>query len=237
MMSLWKPDMIRFMRDASEYGTYYSELAKLLLPYLGNDSHVCDAGCGLGYLSLELAKAVGKVTAADINSDALDVLRENCTKFGISNIEAVCGDVFDMPQEKKYTAMVFCYFGEIETIAQRAFDMCSGPIFIFKRNYELHRFPEKSIRSEKYSYEYACCILNELGISYKSTELENEFGQPFKSVEDARLFYELYSLDGSKRVINDLLLLDRLEYTGRDDFPLYMPYTKKTGCIILNSQT
>jgi len=55
-------------------------------------------------------------------------------------------------------------------------------------------------------------------------------------MHDARLFYELYSLDGSKRVINDLLLLDRLEYTGRDDFPLYMPYTKKTGCIILNSQ-
>ena len=35
MMQLWYEDMVRFMRDASEYGTYNQELARMLAPNLG----------------------------------------------------------------------------------------------------------------------------------------------------------------------------------------------------------
>lgn len=236
MMFLWKPDMIRFMRDACEYSGYNAALAKVMLPYLTEDSHVCDAGCGLGYLSLELAGHVGRVTAVDINADALNVLRENIERRGIANIDAVCGDVFSLSQEEKYSAMVFCYFGDIETVAERADGMCSGPVFVFKRNYEMHRFSSGSIRSGTDSYEYCCGRLDAMGLRYSTLELEAEFGQPFKSVDDAKRFYEIYSRDGDKHVITNLLLMDRLVYTGREDFPLYMPYMKKTGCIIINPQ-
>lgn len=236
MMYQWKPDMIRFMRDASEYSNYNRDLAEVMLPYLTNESHVCDAGCGLGYLSLELARSVGRVTAVDMNPEPLKVLRENCSLRGINNIDVVRGDVFSPAFEGKYSSMVFCYFGDIEIIIKNGKHLCAGPLFIFKRNYETHRFSAGSYTFEYSGYAGDCRRLDEMGVRYKTVELETEFGQPFRSMDDARLFFELYSHDADKTSITDTLLHDRLTFTGREDFPLYMPCLKKSGCIIINPQ-
>ena len=56
MMQRWGTDAIRFMTDASEYGDYYRQLTTKLLPYLPLNGHICDAGCGLGYLAQEIAE-------------------------------------------------------------------------------------------------------------------------------------------------------------------------------------
>ena len=232
MMFRWQPDMVRFMRDASEYGSYYRELSRAILPYLGN-GHICDAGCGLGYLSLELAKTAGKVTAVDIHPDALSVLRENCEKRGAANIETVCGDVFSLRPAEKYSAMVFCHFGDIDTILRHADSLCSGPVCIIKRNDDKHGFSPDSFRNKAAGHEAACRRLDDLGIAYRSFELECELGQPFRSMEDARLFFELYRQDNSAK-LTDSLLRERLIHTGREDFPLYLPYVKKAGCIVLD---
>lgn len=79
-MFLWNEDMIRFLRDASEQSDYHRLLAGYLAERLPENAHVCDAGCGLGYLSLRLAPYCRQVTAADVSADALAVLRENCKK-------------------------------------------------------------------------------------------------------------------------------------------------------------
>ena len=55
MMQWWTPDAVRFMRDASEYGAHYTLLSEYLMRWLPADGHVCDAGCGLGYLAQALA--------------------------------------------------------------------------------------------------------------------------------------------------------------------------------------
>ena len=54
-LELWEQDMIFFMRNASEYGDYNRRLTEKMLPWLSADMHICDAGSGLGYLSLTLA--------------------------------------------------------------------------------------------------------------------------------------------------------------------------------------
>lgn len=51
-MFIWNEDMIRFLRDASEHSDYHHLLAEYLAKRLPENAHVCDAGCGLGYLSL-----------------------------------------------------------------------------------------------------------------------------------------------------------------------------------------
>lgn len=113
LIQLWYEDMVRFMRDASEYGTYNQELAKLLAPELTRDSHICDAGCGLGYLSLALAPLVGKITSVEKNPDAVAVLEENCRTRKITNIEPRCGTIQEVIPEEKYDVMLFCFFGGI----------------------------------------------------------------------------------------------------------------------------
>ena len=235
MMYLWKPDMIRFMRDASEYGTYNSALTEVMRPYLSESSHICDAGCGLGYLSLELAGLCRRVTAVDVNGNALAVLRENCERRGVRNITPVCADVFAYVPEEKYSAMVFCYFGGIDTILERKSDLCTGPLFIFKRNYENHRFSVGKYKAGDDGFLSTCDALRRRGVPFRAVELEAEFGQPFRSLADARCFYELYSCDENREVLTDGLLRARLVPTGREDFPLYLPHKKKTGCIIVEA--
>ena len=82
-MELWGSDMIRFMEDASVYGTYYEQLVQKMLPFLSRDAHICDAGSGLGYLSLALCPHVRQVTATEKHPDAAAVLSENCRSRNI----------------------------------------------------------------------------------------------------------------------------------------------------------
>jgi ubiquinone/menaquinone biosynthesis C-methylase UbiE len=56
--------------------------------------NVCDMGCGNGYHTLPMAKAVapaGKAYAVDIQQEMLDMLQERNTKEGVTNMELILG--------------------------------------------------------------------------------------------------------------------------------------------------
>ena len=71
-MFCWTDDMISFMQDAANFGSYQQELADWICGALPAVRHVCDAGCGLGFLSVRLAERFETVTAADISGQALE---------------------------------------------------------------------------------------------------------------------------------------------------------------------
>lgn len=231
MMQLWYEDMIRFMRDASEYGTYNQELAKLLAPELTRDMYICDAGCGLGYLSLALAPYVGKITSVEKNPDALKVLAENCRAGNIRNIEPRCGTIQECQPEKKYDAMVFCFFGRGHEILEVTKKQCEGTVYIITRTYTSHRFSVGEHPTGSYGYRGSQALLQELKIPYEEKTLALEFGQPFRSLEDARRFYEIYSKDEDKSVITDAFLHSKLKITGDAAFPYYMPHLRNLAIL------
>ena len=226
MMELWYQDMVRFMKDASEYGTYNQELVKKMVPYLTKDMHICDAGCGLGYLSLALAPHVGQVTSVEIHPNAVAVLEENCRQRGICNITACCGDLAVTMPEKKYDAMVFCFFGHIYEILEAARNQCSGTVFIATRNYNTHRFSVGKHKTGSYGYASAREVLTAKGIPYEEEIFSLEFGQPFRSMEDVRKFYEAYSQDEDKTAITDEFLRGKVVANDHPDFPWYMPHKR-----------
>lgn len=90
---IWNDDMIRFMADASEHGKYYEELASILSGYITPDALVCDAGCGLGYLSLALSQYCRHITAIDISEKALGILRENIRAGKTTEIDS-CRNIY-----------------------------------------------------------------------------------------------------------------------------------------------
>ena len=99
-MFRWNEDMIRFLRDASEHSDYHHLLAEYLAKRLPENAHGCDAGCGLGYLSLQLAPYCRQVTAVDVSPEALAVLAANCDKEKIKNVDIRCGEIAELPPDE-----------------------------------------------------------------------------------------------------------------------------------------
>ena len=235
MMQSWEKDMVRFMRDASEYSTYHQELVKLLSPYLNKEMHICDAGCGLGYLSLALAPHVASVTGVERHPDASAVLAENSCRLGLNNVIARCGPIETTLPETPYDAMVFCFFGGIEEILAISKQQCRGRVIIITRNYTNHRFSVGEHKTGSYGRRTSREALEKLGIPFEETTLSLEFGQPFRSFEDARRFFETYSMDDDKTLITDEFLMDRL-VAGEGDFPYYMPYRREAAILTFESK-
>ena len=235
-MFQWNEEMVRFMRTASEYGDYHRRLVQRMRPALHSADHICDAGCGLGYLSLALAPYVRRVTAADRSEAALDVLRQNCAARGIRNIDILSGELQPVPLAAPYDAMVFCFFGRMEEIAAVAKAQCRGTVFVFKKNYTSHRFSVGEHPAGWDSFRAGADWLTERGVPFEAETLEPEMGQPFRSMEEARQFFRLYSRDADKSVITDEFLRGRLAETGREDFPLYLPHKRQVGYLQFESK-
>ena len=106
-MFCWNEDMIRFLRDASEQSDYHRLLAARIARELPENARVCDAGCGLGYLSLRLAPYCRQITAVDRSAEALAVLERNIAAGGPQNITPLCGEIENLPPREPYDAMVF----------------------------------------------------------------------------------------------------------------------------------
>lgn len=226
-LEFWQEDMIRFMTDASEYGNYYQQLTQTMLPWLTSDMHICDAGSGLGYLSLALAPYVRQVTAVERHPDAAAVLTGNCRKRGISNVISRCGSIDEVLPNEEYDAMVFCFFGGIRHTLELAKQQCRGDVFVFTRNYKNHRFSSGSLPTGWDGYPEFRTLLETLKIPFRQQILVPEFGQPFRSLRDARLFFELYSKDKDPSLLTEEFLNAKLVQTGRSDFPLYAPHQRQ----------
>ena len=60
---------------------------------------------------------------------------------------------------------------------------------------------------------------------------ELPMGQPFRTLDDARRFFELYQPPDDTTPVTDDFLRQRLTATGREDFPLYLPQSRRFGLL------
>lgn len=232
-MYQWTAETLRFMEDACAYGDYFPTLADAVRPYFRQTDRVCDAGCGPGYLSLALAPFVGRLTAVDADPTALAVLRGKA--LAVPNLSVREGDIETLLPETPYDGMVFNFFGKTEQVLRIARHQCSGTVVIIKKNYAFHRFSAGEYPVEKDGFERAKRVLREEEIDFEAQAMELEFGQPFRCFEDIRSFFRCYSQDESPDVLTDDFLLGRIQKTGREDFPYYLPHRRKIGMIVIPS--
>ncbi len=229
MMQCWSEDAIRFMEDASAYGNYHKELARALLPYLPRKGHVCDAGCGLGHLALELAGECRYVTAVDASASALKGLMARELP---SNLRVLQGDILAM--EASYDAMVFCYFGKTEEILRIGREQCRGRILVVRRDCSVHRFSQTPIARRAHSINRLTQVLEAKGIPFVSRNLSLELGQPFRSMEDALVFFALYNKSDHPIVPEELEA--KLVQTDDRIFPWYYPNTREMELIVFEAE-
>ena len=84
----WTDESIAFLRDAAAMNRYYETVAEKITPQLQENAHVCDAGCGIGELSLALKPYCRHVTAVDADELAIKTLEAHLIK----GVTAICGD-------------------------------------------------------------------------------------------------------------------------------------------------
>ncbi|MBP3655720.1 MAG: class I SAM-dependent methyltransferase [Clostridia bacterium] len=235
MKGFWDADALRFMTDAAEHTPYYRELAAIIGGQLAPGGHVCDAGCGPGYLALELARYARRVTAVDISPEAADVLRRSCGLRGARNIDVRCGDIASIPPQEPYDAMVFCFFAGGEDGLRIARAQCRGDVFIVTRNYPAHRFSVRHHAMERRGYADSCRLLDGLGVPYEGKTYALDFSQPLRSMEDARRFFARYSVDDASE-ITDAFLRGRLSPYDKDGFAYIAEHVRGIGVIRLRAE-
>ena len=232
-MYTWDADRIRFYEDASERTGFYSCVTKLLYPALSREKTICDAGCGLGYLSLHLAPYVKSVSAIDCNGDAIRVLKKNAET--IPNIHPLSGRIEELPPRVPYDTMIFCFFGTIEETVRIAKAQCAGKAFSLKKNYSNHRFSVTHHSFGKNPVEHAEAFFTKHGISYDVRLFSIEYGQPFRTLADAFLFSSLYSRKEDADKVTKERLAELLIETGDPFFPWYLPQKRDLGLLSWNA--
>jgi hypothetical protein len=123
--------------------------------------------------------------------------------------------------------MIFNYFGRMEQNLDIAAKHCLRRAIIIRKVYRNHRFSFGN-----YPIEQAVHPLD--GVEHEEREFSCEFGQPFRSIDDAVRFFELYSRDEDKSVINEKNVRSRLVETGKPDFPYYLPHLKQSNIYVID---
>lgn len=234
-MFRWTPEVIRFRTDAAEYGGFDANIASHILPYLPQGAHICDAGCGLGYLGLALAKAGHRVTCVDTSAEALSALRAHAAAEGIEGLSIEQGDLFSMPEAKHFDAMAFCFFGGTEETLRAVKRHCDGLAFLIKKNWATHRFKLHEKPLEKFTYLQTCERLTQLDVPYRTETFGMEMGQPFRSLDDAVAFYRTFDDEAGDEKSARSAVESLLVRTDSAEFPYYLPSNRPLGMIVLEA--
>lgn len=232
----WDSEMIKFMNQAAEETEYYKELVAHILPYISKDSILCDVGCGLGYLATELAKYCKKVYAVDISEEVIEILKERIEKEQITNVEALCRDVFTWNPKEQIDATVYCMFGSVEEIEQIGKHLNVSQQFIVRRLVKEHKFKIKEKNSWKHRHS-AMGMLEDLeqhGWMCKYEEMTASLDQPFKSLEEAVRFFEVYNKTEEKVTLEEVK--ERLIKQENKKYPYVFPAKKRMGLIQFNME-
>ena len=235
-MFVWSDEKIRFLKDASEYTPFNDALAARIAPHLPPNAHLLDAGCGLGYLSLALAPYCARVTAMDVSENALAVLRENIALSGVRNIDVREGDVFHLPEDCRFDAMVFCFFGSVSETLGCIRRHCRGKAVLLKKNWQTHRFTLRETPLARFTFAQTCAELRALGVPHESSTFSLDMGQPFRTPEDAAAFFRMNRRSAVPDAITVSEVSDRLTKTGDSRFPYYLPAERPIGMILINAK-
>lgn len=218
----WTDETLSYLRDATAHSRYYTIIAEKIAPHLPPHANLCDAGCGTGALSLALLPHCAAITAIDQNELAIGELRRSLPRAGLT---AVCADVATFSPDPLFNAMIFCLFGSAEDALRIAARQCCGDVFLIKRDYDRHRFSTGELPLGEHAALHTERVLTQFGVPYEAERFTADFGQPFRSLDEAERFFALYNR--SPDAFSRDAIAARLTAGPNAEFPYYLPNEKK----------
>ena len=240
----WNEEKNRFFVDASQYTGYHKDLAAIIKPYLKPEWTMCDMGCGLGLLDIQLADSVAHITAIDRNESAISDYNRRVKDLNITNISAKVGDANKLKDDKWDVLLLsfFSFYGDNDAM-ERALSRAGHRIIMITF---IDEFPEKQRKFADANYRETTSaketyILGK-GYNYEKIIKTMDFGQPFRSLDDAYKFFDQYSKDeymkeedsdkrkdDIHRKMSDIVLTD-----GNSEFPYFLSKKKDIGILIID---
>jgi SAM-dependent methyltransferase len=243
MLFQWNEQTLGWFETASAYTGFHRELASIVRPHIADCETLCDIGCGLGLLDLELARDVRNLCCIDQNEAAIEALRALIRARGAQNIDARAADANALAEER-WDVVIMSFFGTSTDDISRFLSFCDKRmILIVHENEAANRSANAAARRPKplNAAEVADC-LTDCGARLRRIGASLEFGQPFKSLAAAQEFVRVYAnapplADGDaadwERPYGDAE--KRLVETRRPDYPLYLPKRKGLAVFVVEN--
>lgn len=231
-MFTWTEESAAFWEDSAIYTGSYEILAARASVHLAPGNSVFEGGCGLGHLSLALARRGYAVTAMDLSPLPLRFLRRNAAREGVP-LDIRQGDAFALPHGETYDNGVFCFFGSVWETLTWARVHCRDRLILFKKSWGTHRFTRDGTAIRKHTYPLTLGELDRLGVPYTAEVFDVDMGQPFRSLPDAVRFFRLYDPQGA---MTEGDVRARLTETDDHVFPFYLSAIRPVGMIVLRAE-
>lgn len=227
----WNEDTIRRYQEANEYTGFFKNIADLIKPRLSPYSSLCDIGCGLGLVDLELCKSIKNITCIDISKEAINALKQNIEERKITNIDAQlmnCDSITD-----NWDVIYISFFGSRNI--EKFLPHCKKLFAVVNTNNSHGITLEKYKTFHKNTVANVEEALNLKGIHYSLTNASFEFGQPFVSLEDARQFIKIISPGITSEDLGSFLS-NQLIKTNEEKYPFFLPNLKPIGLFEIDGE-
>lgn len=233
MRIVWNRQTVDWFRHASEYTGYNRALREILCAHIPPDTTLCDVGCGAGLIDMELASHCRHITCVDVDACAVEAVKEEATRRNVSNITPICQDGAKLVGEWDTVLALFhggsCWMQHYFSHARQrmilaVYDQCRGSFGPAHRKREKH-----------HGAAQVQATLDKTGVVYTVEHHALEYGQPLKSREEARAFVGAYCQPMEEWELEDYLKT-HLCPTGREDFPYYLPKTKRFSLFVIEKE-
>lgn len=228
MAFTWTQERIRWYLDASERTDFHARLAGYIRPYIRPDDHLCDLGCGLGRVSLALAKDVAKVTCVDTDPQVLTVVERDAARLGIDNlVTCACGAA---ELQAPFDVGLMVYFGAPFSLMEAC---------LTKTRRTLIRVMDQPGRDRplgnrsRETPEAVCRALGEQGYAVERLQAALAFHQPLRSPAEGAAFLVCSYPQATPQDIQAVLAKE-LEETGDEEFPYRLPKVRRLEILVVS---
>jgi len=236
---VWTPEKIENYKRASEYTSFHKKLSVLVEPYLDERWTLADIGAGPGLIDIWLAPMAASIDVIDKDSAAIDDLRARLEdpspesrrlaekiRPRAASLEELAGESWDV--------VMMGFFGIDKDVIEAVLPLARRRLLIF-----MHGRPDQAgplaaeDNKDKFSAADMEAFLKEKEIVYKKSEIEMQFGQPFKTIRDIQQFLAGYGGmddEAAKRIAD---AEERIIKTKRFDYPYYLPKSISVALFII----
>lgn len=227
MAFTWTQERIRWYLDASERTDFHTRLADYIRPYVRPEDHLCDLGCGLGRVSLILAKEVARVTCVDTDPRVLAVVERDAARLGMGNLVTCACEAAELQESFDVGLMV--YFGTPFSLMEACLKKTRR---VLLRVMDRPGGDRPLQRRARETPEAVCQALETKGYAVTPIQGTLGFHQPLRSREEGAAFLACSYPQVTSQEIQTVLR-ERLEETGDGEFPYRLPKVRPITLLVV----